>query len=1006
MFSDVVGAHINAVRRAENSVGYSVVQTEQQQQRAAPFNWLDPSDPYRPDTHSANHSHPDQHRDLPSRSAAPPPAPTVCRSKQNQQQRCDNTAPIVRFSRTERTHTQAEVSVPYRHTAPNQTHPHQPGKRNGLLRSGSPSSSGTSDTTEQLTGRQAAERLTRDITTAASLEQLSRLVSESQRCMNPIHISAALSKLSRMHGSAASRTLKTRAMLTAASGTSPPPVQPTAAAPTTSSTVTTGPHTPPSSLSHTPANHPSLLHPDPDSADRSRRGAVAVSSSTGEPDTATSGQADGVHALTEQLLDLMYYWLLQSQAGISQAAVSEAGSRSGASLASWDPSPSSPVTAAGAVESAAWMTSPSAQPAPVSHELEGGLQPRQLAVALHALARLGHAPGPRWWALYLSVSLPLLDALQFRPQELSMLAWGSARLGLAPGLAWMTALCTACAHRSDAFNSQENSTVVWALASIGHAPTDRWLACWTSCARSLFPYSSAYDLSQLTWGLAKLSAFPAADHGWVGELLSSAAVVLAASPHPQDMCNMLWGLAVSGVTPGRGWLDPILRSLVKNSAWLRAFKPVDTALLIWGLARLQHRPSDPRVLDVLLLTLIDSRERDLDEAALAPCTECCAGCDSGGQGSGGAWTQPERQRQTSPARQLAGRVASGPAPERSDPRDLAHVMWGLAALQFRPSRRCRQALLAYLQDSLPAFSPQPAAMLLWAHHRLHLHLPQRVLVEFAHTFAAHAHTFTPQGVSLALYSFLRCRFRPSPALIERLILGWLRVTLVHTVHLLPQCSIQQLVNLVWGLAAMDYRPAELWLTLLVSSVTPRLVAGEFSPQAVHVLLWALARLEHCPAARFWLALRAGVAADPELLKYPGTGKSIARLRSLVALPSPAPSWPPVLSVIHNGNSADLSLASMDAQETWEAVATDGEIHAALAFFALLASVLAGLATGMQLLQRHQNDRAPKYQTNFSSSYNVELMLHSSYSDSNDSCDGPRNRFSIDALSSDMPPLQQ
>lgn len=43
------------------------------------------------------------------------------------------------------------------------------------------------------------------------------------------------------------------------------------------------------------------------------------------------------------------------------------------------------------------------------------------------------------------------------------------------------------------------------------------------------------------------------------------------------------------------------------------------------------------------------------------------------------------------------------------------------------------------------------------------------------------------------------------------------------------------------------------------------------------------------------------------------------------------------------------------------VVTDGEVTNLIAFFALLASVLAGLATGMQLLQRRQDRRARKNQ---------------------------------------------
>lgn len=303
------------------------------------------------------------------------------------------------------------------------------------------------------------------------------------------------------------------------------------------------------------------------------------------------------------------------------------------------------------------------------------LAPRGLATALWAVGKLASRTGSSacaWgsaWALDMLLCFrPHLSA--FGPQDLSQAVWAAATLGCQPPPGFLAAALTVSRPRLASFGPQALSNMLWALAHMRFQPPPSWIDA--ALAASL-PQLCAFSPQALAM---TASALVAMDHAppakWQQAFLACCPAAWAPAPgpaaaaaSPQAIVQTAWAVARLGMRPGAAWLASLESALATSAC---RFAGQDTAVAIWALGALRHRPLNARCEAELL-------------AALARC------------------------------------VGGMPAPR------LAACLTAFAHLRWAPPGPVLSALLEALAQQMPASGSQAAANALWGAARLGLRPP-------------------------------------------------------------------------------------------------------------------------------------------------------------------------------------------------------------------------------------------------------------------------------------------
>jgi hypothetical protein len=178
---------------------------------------------------------------------------------------------------------------------------------------------------------------------------------------------------------------------------------------------------------------------------------------------------------------------------------------------------------------------------------------------------------------------------RFPPRNLAQLIWATASLGAQPPRPFLQSFLQASQRQLQQFNTTDLANSLWAFASLGFRPPAPWLQDALAASARCWSEFKPFELSICVWGFAKLgvrfrgpgvvmpaqqqqqqqqqqqtarsvppgAAAAAEDSqsaGWsdvsVGWLLPSIALLTPAMG-PQEVANLLWGLAV-----GRAALSP------------------------------------------------------------------------------------------------------------------------------------------------------------------------------------------------------------------------------------------------------------------------------------------------------------------------------------------------------------------------------------------------------------------------------------------------------------------
>jgi very-short-patch-repair endonuclease/precorrin-6B methylase 2 len=175
--------------------------------------------------------------------------------------------------------------------------------------------------------------------------------------------------------------------------------------------------------------------------------------------------------------------------------------------------------------------------------------------------------------------------------------------------------------------------------------------------------------------------------------MSSEAVAKAKDFNPQNIANLLWALATSGVSPNAALVQAMSSEAVAKA---KAFNPQDIANLLWALATLGVSPSAALVQAMSSEAVAKAKAFKPQEIANLLWALATSG--------------------VSPNAALVQAMSSEAVAKAKDfnPQNIANLLWALATSGMSPDVALVQAMSSEAVAKAKAFNPQNIANLLWA----------------------------------------------------------------------------------------------------------------------------------------------------------------------------------------------------------------------------------------------------------------------------------------------------
>ena len=168
------------------------------------------------------------------------------------------------------------------------------------------------------------------------------------------------------------------------------------------------------------------------------------------------------------------------------------------------------------------------------------------------------------------------------------------------------------------------------------------------------------------------------------------------------------------------------------------------------------------------------------------------------------------------------------------PQEMSIILWSLAKLKFRLTAGKLSAFLRHVQDNLPAYSSHSLSNVLWSMGTAE-HRPEDDWLEaLASEMVAPAKlsSFTPQGLSQALWALSILRFQPTEQ--------FKRLVVARISQLQPACNAVDLATFMYAYAALRMPRDSRVLQRLQSSTLDRMQS--LLPSHMAKTIWAFAKL--------------------------------------------------------------------------------------------------------------------------------------------------------------------
>jgi hypothetical protein len=470
------------------------------------------------------------------------------------------------------------------------------------------------------------------------------------------------------------------------------------------------------------------------------------------------------------------------------------------------------------------------------------LGPRQLATAVHGFAKLRHSPSGEWMSRFLHTTEQYLcehtSTLSssgyrsdkcFTPQELSMMGWGLAQMqrmaeqqqqaGKHQGHDEMggrtqafTSQCHEPSQRAGTswFTAYCKACQMYVQASVASGPTSTG-----SRGAPLTP--SPQDLATIPWALAVMGARPAPGflHAWCTAVRAQVRRMSS-----RDCGQLLWGLARLTHRPQLAWLQQLV-ARVEELAVEGRVGPHESAITMWALARMQYDPGESLV-SALLLPLCaqqSQRQHAAMTAMRARATTDAASDQQGSSQSTGMDLGP-----VVPAKATGRqRVARG-----FTARDAGMLLWALGVLRRRPAVRDMHALVKAVMQQGRQVNDQDLGHLFWALARLSYCPPPGLRNRLLHALgrAVRRQCLGPSAMAQVLWGLARAEYPVPPHLAQ----GVFHAAVCQAEQLTPQGAVLALYLAARHQLSPPHQQLHLLLSRIRSIVVSAAAAGLLGPQ--------------------------------------------------------------------------------------------------------------------------------------------------------------------------------
>lgn len=343
------------------------------------------------------------------------------------------------------------------------------------------------------------------------------------------------------------------------------------------------------------------------------------------------------------------------------------------------------------------------------------LHHQELANTLWALARAPERFRPESRQVAIALMTKYVDRadpkFRFSDQHSANILWAIAKLEIDPTMArGVIDICIASIMETcGEYRPHSLSLSAWSLATLGIHPevVDRIIG--EASARRLRDFESQ-QIAHVVWaGGTLLSA-------WSLEGLPERLAVTIDKAKPQNVANVMWGLARSG-PPLNSKLVRFAQAHMETSS--KAYLPVDLSSMLWSLGTMTNRGDPSEGLESLVSTIYTKMKSQMasewSARHIASATWGIATLATNGIGRNEALPLLEDMAA------LAGRAEVG---SFTDQEGAGMFMWALAKVEIRPTNRVRN-----------------------------------VMHEFAEHFKGRAHVSRANTLSLAAWSVSALRFK-------------------------------------------------------------------------------------------------------------------------------------------------------------------------------------------------------------------------------------------------------
>lgn len=346
--------------------------------------------------------------------------------------------------------------------------------------------------------------------------------------------------------------------------------------------------------------------------------------------------------------------------------------------------------------------------------------PREGATILWGMAMSSYRPGS-----LLITRICTLDFSRCLTKELAMILYAFARMNMPPPEPWTAAALGFMMTKMAEASPRDVMTMIWSLATLNIPPRSIWMEEALKKLDGSWKQIRAEQFAICFWSLAQLRYVPPCLEGMLEEVH-----LRLTSFSGAHLSMMVWSLSTLRVSLSAAFMEGFSEVVLRK---VEELKSRELAMLLWAYAHQDYRPDDPFIKAVLL--------------RLRTCMS--------------SFGQPEFVLVTWSLGKLSWRPGAWVAEflldtlksrvDCLDPKSMACVLHGFAKMQLCPPRSVMCHVVHVIERQMPALGPCELVSMIWSIYRLSYWPPKSWLKSFAHRFVSVLSRCGPRELAIVLW---------------------------------------------------------------------------------------------------------------------------------------------------------------------------------------------------------------------------------------------------------------